>query len=443
MGNILSFEGYSNILRVCASQPIVKNEVLKNHDDNLWWPLSVEDWRIRMLVAGLSTRISYNMIKTYQEVVQNINSIPFSAFISLSEGQLRGIIKPLGLNDLRYKFFCSMIDFCVDLDRQEKDVLLLSNDELINQIRQKVFGASFKVAQCCALYAKGYYCGIMPVDSGMAEMLCPSLGLPAPEPPLGNEIIRLQLESLTAEIDSKKIAYETGYSSLNFPPNKPLTWWAHLVLIYYKRFFSRKTDPAGLPLRSNRLTENLVTQLDSQNKIVKLGGIKNIIIEGMDGVGKSTLAKLLTQIGFKTKHSDYHISVDNLFDLYDNLLDETSTSTKRNVFDRFFMSEMVYGKILRRKSRLNGIEVDLLFKKLKDQGSMLIYLYAPLDILLKRIQPEDSLNIKSNYLSFQNEYHEMLNLASQYLPIIRINTKENNMSQVFKQLMGFEPDLLK
>ena len=60
---------FMKIINICAKQEDVKKEVRDNHDENKWWPTSVSDYRKRLLIAGLSTRISYNMIGTYQKVI--------------------------------------------------------------------------------------------------------------------------------------------------------------------------------------------------------------------------------------------------------------------------------------------------------------------------------------------------------------------------------------
>ena len=58
-----------------AAQPDVRAAVEANHDDNRWWPRSVSDWRVRMAVAGWSTRVSYSMIETYSSVVAHADSL--------------------------------------------------------------------------------------------------------------------------------------------------------------------------------------------------------------------------------------------------------------------------------------------------------------------------------------------------------------------------------
>src|SRR5713226_2947928 len=55
---------------VAAAQAGVKAAVEANHDENRWWPACVSDWRMRMAVAGWSSRVSYTMIGTYAVVVK-------------------------------------------------------------------------------------------------------------------------------------------------------------------------------------------------------------------------------------------------------------------------------------------------------------------------------------------------------------------------------------
>ena len=66
-------ENFKRIIELCGSQEDVKKEVYKNHDNNMWWPLDVNDARKRLIIAGLSTRISYNMINTYSKVIKELN----------------------------------------------------------------------------------------------------------------------------------------------------------------------------------------------------------------------------------------------------------------------------------------------------------------------------------------------------------------------------------
>lgn len=57
-----------------------QHKELKRRNDNnehLRWSLEVEDYRKRLLIAGLSTRISYNMIDSYRKVINDLNSYTY------------------------------------------------------------------------------------------------------------------------------------------------------------------------------------------------------------------------------------------------------------------------------------------------------------------------------------------------------------------------------
>ena len=65
------------IVKTMASQPDVMNAVIKSHDDNPWWPMSITDWRMRMIVAGLSTRVSFRMLHIYKNVIAEFSKLTY------------------------------------------------------------------------------------------------------------------------------------------------------------------------------------------------------------------------------------------------------------------------------------------------------------------------------------------------------------------------------
>lgn len=238
-------EELKKILDICSSQSNVKVDVFKNHDNNLWWPLEVTDYRLRLLIAGLSTRISYSMIENYRKVIENLTMYTYEEIKNMKEDQILKIIKPLGLFNTRYKYIKSMINFI----ENHHDLTSLSNEELIEAINKNVTGASYKVAQCCTLYMKGYYeSGIMPVDSGMKDMLLPCLVFPTYKAAIGHDYLRKELEKLVKNIDLKDVISKNGYNNLKIPDTSNATWWSHLVLIYFKRHFCNKHKPEECPL---------------------------------------------------------------------------------------------------------------------------------------------------------------------------------------------------
>lgn len=424
---------YAKVLKVCASQEEVKEEVLRNYEDNTWWPRGIEDWRIRFLVAGLSARVSYRMIKTYQRVVEKLKKHSYEEIVSLKESEVVSIIRPLGLINLRMRFWRSAINFISGVEKMKLNIIELSNDELISLIRKEVEGVDYHLAQCCALYLKGYHSGIIPVDSGMVKTFAPCLGFPIPSGVYGYEVLRKELEELSRTIDCSKIATTTGYQSLTLPQDRSLTWWLHLVLIYYKRIFCNRRDPKSCPLKREFLLKEFIGQMCDKNN-PQMGGIKRIIFEGIEGAGKTTMAEMFSKIGFRKLHGKYHPEIEDLYSFYNDVLEKNRN--QRLVFDRSFISELVYGPTLRKKSRLSTRQLKQLLGKLKSQQSLLVYLYAPLETLLER--KKDKTIPVEYYPLLIKEYEKVLKVVEIFIPVLRINTGENDPKEIFHLIAGFE-----
>lgn len=246
-------EEFKKIIDICSKQEEVKNAVKKNHNNNLWWPLEIADYRKRLLFAGLSTRVSYNMIDSYRNVIMNLNSYSYEEIKGMSKDKIIDIIRGLGLSNTRYKYISSMIDF---IEKYDDEIKALSNDDLIKLIANNVIGASYKVAQCCVLYARGYYCGIMPVDSGMKDVELPCLGFHEYKNAIGHDILRKELEILASNNNVEEIIKQNGYEELNINDYNNATWFCHLILIYYKRYFCNKHSPENCPLKNNVETKS-------------------------------------------------------------------------------------------------------------------------------------------------------------------------------------------
>ena len=241
-------EEFKKIIDICSNQEEVREAVKKNHNNNLWWPLDVDDYRKRLLIAGLSTRISYNMIDSYRKVINDLNKYSYEEIRNMSESEIIDVIKGLGLSNTRYKYLSSMIDF---IEKYDNEIKTLSNDELIKLIADNVNGASYKVAQCCVLYVRGYYSGIMPVDSGMKDVELPCLGFEQYKNALGHDILRKELEELVKGNNMEEIIKQNGYEDLEVKDYNNATGFCLLVLIYYKRYFCNKHNPENCLLKNH------------------------------------------------------------------------------------------------------------------------------------------------------------------------------------------------
>ena len=130
-----------------------------------------------------------------------------------------------------------------------------TNEELIDLIAKEVKGASYKVGECCTLYLRGYYCGVIPVDSGMKDIQLPCMGFDYIKNSKGNKILSEQLKEIIERNDFREIIEKNGYGNLNIENVENPTWLIHLILIYYKRLYCNKKNPKCCKLYKEKLVE--------------------------------------------------------------------------------------------------------------------------------------------------------------------------------------------
>jgi uracil-DNA glycosylase len=99
--------------------------------------------------------------------------------------------------------------------------------------------------------------------------------------------------------------------------------------------------------------------------------VRHIVLEGPDGAGKTTLAQsLMLRYGFAYHHEGPPpTDADPLLHHYARLITDAKVPT---VFDRLHLGEMVYGPLLRGKSRITAEESKLMNRLLLGTGSIVI-----------------------------------------------------------------------
>ena len=107
----------------------------------------------------------------------------------------------------------------------------------------------------------------------------------------------------------------------------------------------------------------------------------NVILEGLDAAGKTTLAeKLRDKFGMSILHSTAETRNDLYYHL--DLLDYRTNT----VFDRFHVGEFVYPKVYGRKAKMNNKELEEVEKRIIDNNDLfIIFIASKMDIINERL----------------------------------------------------------
>lgn len=97
---------------------------------------------------------------------------------------------------------------------------------------------------------------------------------------------------------------------------------------------------------------------------------------------------------------------------------------------------MVYGSILRSKSRINDKQANNIIKQYSLNDCKVIYLKAlKNDLLIRRKKDLEDYNIILNYYEqIMESYEKILNIVSKQIPTYVIDTSENNVEMVLKKV---------
>ncbi|MBG0568721.1 hypothetical protein [Actinoplanes aureus] len=111
-------------------------------------------------------------------------------------------------------------------------------------------------------------------------------------------------------------------------------------------------------------------------------GYDTIVFEGCDGAGKTTLAETTAQhLNATLIHSMLTPPGTDLFTTYSCLLDRTG----RLVFDRCFLSELVYGPLYRGHTRLTYQHMATLVRRVVTRNGIFVHVTAPAAEIRRRL----------------------------------------------------------
>lgn len=154
-----------------------------------------------------------------------------------------------------------------------------------------------------------------------------------------------------------------------------------------------------------------------------------IIVEGIDGVGKTTLVDYIVEQGLEKHHFDYD---EKNMDLYKKYMRVLNSSNLNKVLDRSFISEMVYGPVIRGKSKLELEQFKRLLLEYKKSRTSIIYLTAPKEILLKRREKDltDFEMIQKFYDKLNLQYDKVMSYSMDFIDVLKLDTSLNSSEEV-------------
>ena len=109
-----------------------------------------------------------------------------------------------------------------------------------------------------------------------------------------------------------------------------------------------------------------------------------IILEGVDGAGKTTLAKILAErYGLDIVHCTQHDAAD--YNFY------RQTLRKQNVvWDRHTLGELIYPFVFQRPPQIGTEDARLIMHYAKQEGVIILVLTTDMDTILKRLHARNT-----------------------------------------------------
>lgn len=150
-----------------------------------------------------------------------------------------------------------------------------------------------------------------------------------------------------------------------------------------------------------------------------------IIIEGVDGSGKTMLAEQLQeQTGYKLIHRSKPESEEEkqqMLKMYIDLI----TAGEDVIFDRCWYSEIVYGQIMRDESHISMQQMYDLEVLVAKVGGIIIHCTGKIDTLWQRacLRGEDYITEYSTFVALM-DYYEAVFKMHHKIPVVKYEYKK-------------------
>ena len=117
---------------------------------------------------------------------------------------------------------------------------------------------------------------------------------------------------------------------------------------------------------------------------------------------------------------------------------------KNLILDRSFISELVFGPVLRNSCKINENETKNIIAKYAEVWTKIIYLKADKLTLLQRRRDdeEDTQMLKTYYEELNSRYEKVIRILARYMPILTLDTSKLSQNDIAKSATKFVFDEL-
>ena len=117
---------------------------------------------------------------------------------------------------------------------------------------------------------------------------------------------------------------------------------------------------------------------------------------------------------------------------------------KNLILDGSFISELVFGPVLRNSCKINENETKNIIAKYAEVWTKIIYLKADKLTLLQRRRDdeEDTQMLKTYYEELNSRYEKVIRILARYMPILTLDTSKLSQNDIAKSAIKFVFDEL-
>lgn len=117
---------------------------------------------------------------------------------------------------------------------------------------------------------------------------------------------------------------------------------------------------------------------------------------------------------------------------------------KNLILDRSFISELVFGPVLRNSCKINENETKNIIAKYAEVWTKIIYLKADKLTLLQRRRDdeEDTQMLNTYYEELNSRYEKVIRILARYMPILTLDTSKLSQNDIAKSATKFVFDEL-